>query len=273
MSWHYLQEGAVASWEESSLVGAPSALLRLIPTAEACCLADNATECCPSSLSGTTCGHSTAAPGADMSMSSAEAFHARTSVAPEKARESQVSVPAFGESLRELFARYDHDTSSWKTRQCSLLGDSDEFLATWPRWGSMQNGAAYLRKVAALGMSAFGYGLLLPTLTVHGNYNRKGMSKTSGDELRTALVNRQLPTLCKRDSRTLAGSQPPKRAPKSGLPLAWLIGKDLSQAERRGGSLNPTWCEWFVGVPMGWTELQPLEISKFQSWLRQHGVF
>jgi hypothetical protein len=39
---------------------------------------------------------------------------------------------------------------TWKTAQCSLLEGLDEFLETWPRWGSMQNGASYLRPIPAL---------------------------------------------------------------------------------------------------------------------------
>ena len=26
-----------------------------------------------------------------------------------------------------------------------------------------------------------------------------------------------------------------------------------------GGPLNPTWCEWFQGFPLGWTELEASE--------------
>ena len=38
-----------------------------------------------------------------------------------------------------------------------------------------------------------------------------------------------------------------------------------------GGSLNPTWVEWLMGWPIGWTDLKPLETDKFQVWLQQHG--
>ena len=37
------------------------------------------------------------------------------------------------------------------------------------------------------------------------------------------------------------------------------------------GLLNPDWIEWFMGWPMGWTELEPLEMDKFLEWQRQHG--
>lgn len=49
----------------------------------------------------------------------------------------------------------------------------------------------------------------LPTLTIKGNYNRKGASKKSGDWLATVL----------------------------------------------GGTLNPTWLEWYQGFSAGWTEV------------------
>jgi hypothetical protein len=29
-----------------------------------------------------------------------------------------------------------------------------------------------------------------------------------------------------------------------------------------GGQLNPTWVEWLMGWPLGWTDLKPLEMDK-----------
>lgn len=37
-----------------------------------------------------------------------------------------------------------------------------------------------------------------------------------------------------------------------------------------GGALNPTWVEWLMGWPLGWTALKPLETGKFQLWRQQH---
>jgi len=37
------------------------------------------------------------------------------------------------------------------------------------------------------------------------------------------------------------------------------------------GALNPTWVEWLMGWPLGWTDLKPLEMDRFQQWLQQHG--
>jgi hypothetical protein len=44
-------------------------------------------------------------------------------------------------------------------------------------------------------------------------------------------------------------------------------------ASRVGGKLNPTWVEWLMGWPLGWTDLKPLEMDKFQQWQQQHGSY
>ena len=46
------------------------------------------------------------------------------------------------------------------------------------------------------------------------------------------------------------------------------IGKQimLSQSvDPISGQLNPTWVEWLMGWPLGWTDLKPLEMDKFPS--------
>ena len=43
-------------------------------------------------------------------------------------------------------------------------------------------------------------------------------------------------------------------------------------SEEINGALNPTWVEWLMGFPLGWTDLQPLETDKFQQWCELHGV-
>jgi hypothetical protein len=44
-------------------------------------------------------------------------------------------------------------------------------------------------------------------------------------------------------------------------------------AAQAGGSLNPTWVEWLMGWPLGWTDLKPLEMDKFQQWQQQHSDY
>jgi len=67
-------------------------------------------------------------------------FPAPTSALPERKLESTETKAGSGWKWRESFVKYDLDTRSWRTRQCSLIGDSNVFSETWPRWGSMHDG-------------------------------------------------------------------------------------------------------------------------------------
>jgi hypothetical protein len=285
MSWRFLQAGVAASWEENSLDGAPDALLKLIPTAKGASLLASAMRSSNHSPSGMTSAPSTARPGADTSTSSAVDSHARTSAQQAEAQASTASSRGSGERWRGSLARYDRDTHSWKTAQYSLAGVLDEFSGTWPRWGLMRDGACWEQMTLAPGTKESASGLLptlrsaegerggrgdliqaprgnqnshfkLSTLTVNGNYNRKGASPRSGDGLVTAL--KKLPTLQARDWKGSSGRS--AKGMERDLPSALGVGQ-----------LNPTWLEWFMGWPIGWTELEPLEMDKFQQWLRLHG--
>ena len=47
----------------------------------------------------------------------------------------------------------------------------------------------------------------------------------------------------------------------------------VGSQDQVGGQLNPDWVEWLCGLPIGWTDLQPLETVKFRQWRRLHGGF
>jgi hypothetical protein len=38
-----------------------------------------------------------------------------------------------------------------------------------------------------------------------------------------------------------------------------------------GGQLNPTWEDWFMGWPIGWTDVRHSATDKFQQWCDSHG--
>ena len=125
-----------------------------------------------------------------------------------------------------------------------------------------------------------------PTPTVCGNYNRKGASQNSGDGLATAVL--KWPTPIASDSRGSSGKPIPGKqkqlvdAVRFATPLSrdWKSGK-TSQAtaeknsrplsEQIGGTLNPTWVEWLMGWPLGWTDLKPLATAKSPSAPQQLG--
>jgi hypothetical protein len=116
-------------------------------------------------------------------------------------------------------------------------------------------------------------GALLPTLTVCGNWNKKGASQTSGDGLATAL--RKIPTLLASELKS-DGSRGLTKAerPDSGGPnlhtALWRLQKQsLPQEILRGATtgfrLTPEFAEWWMGWPTRWTALRPVETGKCPS--------
>jgi hypothetical protein len=258
MSWLFSLALVEAFSEASSSVGARSALSSGNHTPRAFLPPDRMTDFSRPSRFGMTFGPLTDDLGAELLTWFLEASRARTSASQEKATVLMGSEADSGQKWRGSLAKYDHDSRSWRTAQRSLLGDSEEFSETWPRWGTTVAGELYLRATPMLGTSANGSGLL-PTPTVCGNYNRKGASATSGDGLATAIA--KLPTLCARDYRHPGRSRLERTGGKHGEVLPQVVG----------GPLNPTWCEWFMGFPLGWTELSPWATHKSHSALHSHG--
>jgi hypothetical protein len=88
---------------------------------------------------------------------------------------------------------------------------------------------------------------LWPTPTVKGNYNRAGLSSKSGDGLATAVKTWATPTA--RDYKHPGRSRLERTGSTAGEPLPQQVG----------GALNPTWVEWLMGFPLGWTVCEAWE--------------
>jgi hypothetical protein len=46
----------------------------------------------------------------------------------------------------------------------------------------------------------------------------------------------------------------------------------LAESSDSGGQLNPTWVEWLMGWPLGWTDCAASAMAKFQPWCHSHGI-
>ena len=248
MSWHFLQEGAEVSWAGSSLDGEPDALLKLIPTPGASCWPDSATDACLDSQSGTTFGHSTVSRGEDTLMSSREVSRARTSASPEKAPALTEREADCGKSLPESFARWDPNSSSWKTHQRSLLGDWEPFLETWPRWGMMRDGECWGLSTPWRRIKENEYGYW-PTPCLPGNGGSHGKRK---------LKEMLWPTPTAHNAKECNSPSESKR-------------NTPTLAAQVGGHLNPDWVEWLMGWPIGWTDCDASATDRFQQWSNLHG--
>jgi hypothetical protein len=235
------------------------------------------------------------------------AFPAKTSQQPGEAQELTEPDPECGHTWQELLARYDRATSLWKTPQCSLLGDYTEFSETWPRWGLMRDGVSYQRQTLVRPTGETESGLwLMPTPTTnpeapnHGS-NSKGPHNLKEVALTGWKPGMIWPTPISQDAKHsgYAPSGPGKTDKLSYAVVRWPtpqasdnrdrgnmsnpaiqrrveMGKQimLSQSvDLNSGQLNPTWVEWLMGWPLGWTDLKQLEMDKYQQWRQQHGIF
>jgi len=153
------------------------------------------------------------------------------------------TIATSGHSSPESFAKCGPDGSWLKTcqgfSQVTLDGSLARFSETWPRAGMTRNGTAYRRPPSAPLTDGTECGLW-PTPTEDGNYNRKGASAKSGDGLATAVQNE---VVHQRESLPTPTANRRNGLQSHGVNVV-------------SGSLNPTWVEWLMGFPLGWTALR-----------------
>ena len=143
MSWLYSRVLVEEYLGDNCLDGEQSVPLSGNPTPQAYCSPDRMTAFSRISRFGMTFKPLTESRGEELLTLYLEDFRAKTSAVPEKELESKDKKVECGRNSQELLARYDPSTSLWRTAQCSLLEDLEQCLETWPRWGSMRNGACY----------------------------------------------------------------------------------------------------------------------------------
>lgn len=189
MSWHFSRALVEEYSAASSSDGEPSAPSSGSPTPQAFLSPDRMTAFSRLSRFGMTFGHLTDDLGTDLLTWFREASLARTSVPQVEGPGLMGSVRGSGAKWRESLAKYDPDSRSWKTRQCSLLGDLEPFSGTWPRWGMMRNGAFWERMTPALPTFESGSGFWQTPVSDDavnreiGKWNSRGEPKLSAQVL------------------------------------------------------------------------------------------
>ena len=159
MSWLFSQVLVEEYLGENFLDGEQSVPLSGKPTQQAYCAPDKMTAISRLSRFGMTYAPLTASRGEELLTLYLAGFHAPTLVQQEKGQESMEKPLECGEKWRGSFTKYDPDTSLWKTHQCSLLGDLDEFLETWPKWGLMLNGECWEQQTLVQSTKGIAFGL------------------------------------------------------------------------------------------------------------------
>jgi hypothetical protein len=240
MSWLFSQALVEEYLGDISLDGEQSALSNGSNTPQAYCAPDKMTGFSRLSRFGMTFKPLTQTRGEELLMSYLEAFHAKTSPQLGGGGGSMEKEAECGEKWRGSFVKYSQDLCLWRTHQCSLLGDLEPFLETWPQWGLMRDGECW--EQTPLGLvtieKEFGY---WPTPTAT---DWKGTGK--------------LETLKRQGDKNGAGHQnrpPYQYARKYNMKMP-LVAQEILM-------------KW----PLGWTDLKPLVMDKSPCVQQQHGNY
>ena len=227
------EESSAASFSDIE----QSVLLNLNLTADESYSKGNETESCQSSQSGTMSAPSTANLGEEKSISSAGDSLAKTSQLLGKVMELTEEEAGYGEKWPESLAKYNPNTSSWRTRQCLLFEDLAELLETFPNWGIMQDGECWA--------------VIPPEIVVMANESGFSLMRpTASDGLRHRFKVESLIRVNHGDGN---------------------LTEQLARVYRL--KLTPLACEILMQFPEMWTDLNQLEMHKFQSWQQQHSEF
>jgi hypothetical protein len=159
MSWLFSQALVEEYLGENFSDGEQCAPLSGKPIPQAYCAPDKMMAFSRLSRFGMTYAVLTESRGEELLMSYLAAFHALTFQPQEKEPELMEKPLECGEKWQGSFVKYSPNTSSWKTHQCSLLGDLDEFLETWPKWGLMRNGECWEQQTLVQSTKGIAFGL------------------------------------------------------------------------------------------------------------------
>ena len=219
----------------------------------------------------------------------------KTSAPQEKGLESTESEAGCGEKWHASFTKYDPGMRLWKTHQCSLLGDLEPFSETWPQWGLMRGGECWEQQTLEQTIRGTGSGLSPNGLDSFHTPNTNGLDGGSNSRRALRKKMQSWPTPCATDykgsgqtgqlrdrldyaaergatkSKTYNWPTPRTKGMCGGTGSWELLKKNTTIEEARqmgagnGGQLNPTWVEWLMGWPRGWTDLKPSETDKSPS--------
>ena len=265
MSWLFSQ-ALVAEYSEATCsAGVPSAQLNVMPTPHPFWRNDKMMDASSLSRFGLTCAVLTDDIGVALLTWFLADSRVRTYPLPGLEPELTVSGQDCGEKWRESSVRFDPVSSSWKTAHCLWEEDLPWSSVTLTKWGSMQNGHVFQHPTLTRPINATASGLW-PTPTVHGNYNKPGASKNSGTGLATAVKTWPTPTAT---ATAYKGWSKNHNRANTDDRIDYTVEREAYLAGQ-SGQLNPTWEEWLMAWPIGWTELKPLAMDKFHEWQRQH---
>jgi hypothetical protein len=140
MSWLFSQALVEEYLVDTSLVGEQSVQLNGKPTQQAYCAPDKMTGFSRLSRFGMTFKPLTENRGEELLTLYLAAFPVRTFPSQGEEQGLTEKVPQCGITWRGWLAKFDPDSYSWKTAQCSFIEESGECLETFPASGMTRDG-------------------------------------------------------------------------------------------------------------------------------------
>lgn len=263
------------------------------PIAERCSSNVNSTVCSRCSLSGTELRRFGEIRGEELLILFRQGFRVRDSRLPVSDSERKMKETC-GRKQSGSFEKSRPVTLFLKMSQGLFPPDIlDISCKTLPRQGTMRNGVCSERTMSELLIVERGFGFW-PTPTVKGDYNKKGLTKKSGDGLATAVRMWPTPRACEGSHPPMGkverhkgltakvkelhgGTKTPQKYPTPTATDSVKRGQVASRpgamglSEKMGGQLNPEWVGWLMAFPEGWTSLRPSGMRRFQEWYEKHG--
>ncbi len=175
-------------------------------------------------------------------------------LAQQEREKAKMTRDTYGPTSETPLAQYDPATHCWKMYAATSLWGSTECLQTLPRSGMTQNGALFPRPALVPLIDATAL-FVWPTpttqevehplaeLTATGRRKSKNGNTHS---LNLADSVRLWPTPTVDDSKNVTR--------KSGGFQS--LTRTVQGESVTNGKLNPTWVEWLMGFPLGWTDLE-----------------
>ena len=272
MSWLFSRVLVEAYLVENFSDGEQSAQLNGNPTQLAYCAQDKMTDFSRLSQFGMTFKPLTVSRGEDLLTLYLEDSRAKTSHRQVKAQGLTENDQECGITWRGWLAKYDPNTSSWRTAQCSLLEDLNESLETLPRSGMTRNGLLWELPMLEQTTKETEFGLLqrhsLPTPTCNPHMPNKNANTTGLKNLVEVAQGKWEHLMPQKMFPT-----PTCHNAKEGAYPSELTRNTPTLATHAGGKLNPMWVEWLMGWPLGWTDLKPLVTDKSHCVPQQHGDY
>lgn len=250
MSWLFSQALVEEYLPGTCWDGAPCAPLNVMPTQHRFWRNDRPMEYSRLSRFGLTCALLTADLGEELLTWFREDFLARTYQPQDKASELRVPDLLCGGKWQELSERYDLQSSTWRTHRCLWEEALPWSSVSLPKWGLTLSGELWEQQISEHRINEIVSGWL------HGTSNRKMASRTWPTPVASMSKGSSLGALTRKSGTSRYNDR-----------------LDHAVMASDGGQLNPEWVEWLMGWPIGWTELKPLGMDKFQSWQQQHSVF